>query len=112
MKLGTELKDENLISEIERTWGSLENFKKDFMDISMSVFGSGWVYLVKRPNGELKFIKLFNQDNPWFLKFTPLFAVDLWEHSYYLEYKWDRARYLEEFWKVINWDFVSEEYNK
>ena len=112
MKKDTELKNKDLIKEIEDEWGSIEKFKDEFFKESAMLFGSGWVYLVRRKSGGLKIIKLFNQDNPWFLGFDPLLALDLWEHSYYLEYKWDRMKYIENFWKVINWEFVEEQYKK
>ena len=110
MKKDTSLNEGDLKDEIIKQWGSVENFKEDFIKQSMSLFGSGWTYLVRNKEGILKIMKLFNQDNPWFLGTDPLFCVDVWEHSYYLEYKWDRERYLNAFWEVINWDFVEEQY--
>jgi Fe-Mn family superoxide dismutase len=112
MKKDTKISDKNLINDINEEWGSFENFIETFIKESLALFGSGWIYLVRRKTGGLKLIKIFNQDNPWFLGFDPLFCVDLWEHAYYLEYKADRKTYLENFVKVINWDFVESEYNK
>ena len=112
MKKDVALEDGDLKKEIIETWGSVENFKEDFIKQSMSLFGSGWTYLVRNKDKHLKIMKLFNQDNPWFLGTDPLLCVDVWEHSYYLEYKWDRERYLNAFWEVINWDFVQENYEE
>ncbi len=110
LKKDVELKDGELKKKIEETWGTLENFKYEFKKISLSLFGSGWVWLVKRSNGDLKIIKTFNQDNPWFLKFKPLLGIDLWEHSYYLKHNSNRANYFEDFWQIINWDKVEENF--
>ncbi len=104
--------DENLevVQEIKNHWGNIEEFKKEFAQQVNDLFGSGWVWFVKRKNNSLKIIKTFNQDNPWFLGFVPLFGIDLWEHSYYLQFKNRRADYLENFWKVIDWNFVNEQF--
>ncbi|BDV03789.1 MAG: superoxide dismutase [Mn/Fe] 2 [Candidatus Hepatoplasma scabrum] len=111
LKPNIELKDGNLKRAIEREWGSFAKFKEEFTREVKNLFGSGWVWLVKRKNGSLKIIKTFNQDNPWFLKFTPIIAIDLWEHSYYLKYNSDRMGYLENYWNIINWDQAEECYN-
>lgn len=112
LKPNVEMKESVLKGEIIKTWGSVENFKAVFEKEAMSLFGSGWVWLVKRRNGSLKIVKTFNQDNPWFLGFYPILGVDLWEHSYYLKHKGSRKTYLESFWNLVNWDFCSEEYDK
>ena len=57
-------------------------------------------------------MKTFNQDNPWFLNFKPVIGIDLWEHSYYLKHKNDKKEYIENFFKIINWEFAEEEYAK
>ncbi|BDV03243.1 superoxide dismutase [Candidatus Hepatoplasma crinochetorum] len=111
LKPKVQLKDGNLKSAIEKEWGSFDKFKDEFTREVKNLFGSGWVWLVKRKNGSLKIIKTFNQDNPWFLKFTPIMAIDLWEHSYYLKYNSDRMGYLDNYWNTINWDQAEEYYN-
>ncbi len=111
LKKGTSLSDSKLKEKIIETWGSIENFRNELKRESLSLFGSGWVWLVKRSNGDLKIIKTFNQDNPWFLKFIPIIGIDLWEHSYYLKHNGNRSDYFEDFWNVINWDEAIKNYD-
>ena len=111
LKVGTTLnKESNLYKSIIEEYESFENFQKQFKDIGMSVFGSGWVWLVKGPQGSLKIIKTFNQDTVWFLKLKPILALDLWEHSYYIKYNSDRSSYIDNYWNVVDWDKASEVY--
>ncbi len=104
--------DSELLKKINETWNSLEEFKKEFKKEALSLFGSGWVWLVKRTKGDLKIIKTFNQDNPWFLKFTPIIGIDLWEHAYYLKHHGDRSSYFDDFWNLINWEEVNKKYEE
>jgi len=99
--------DEKLEKSISRQFGSLDEFKKKFIDTAKGLFASGWVALAS-VKGDLKLLKLHNADCP--IKHTehPLLIVDVWEHAYYPDYFNDRGAYLESFWKVINWDFVNE----
>ncbi len=113
LKLNTQIDhDSELYKEIIKTWGTFDKFKEEFLSDVLTLFGSGWVWLVKRKNGGLKIIKTFNQDNPWFLGFTPIIGIDLWEHSYYLKHRGNRAAYLADFWNVVNWKFAEEQYLK
>ena len=104
--------DKNLevVKAIELYWGSIEEFKKEFEKQVQNLFGSGWVWFVKRKNNSLKIIKTFNQDNPWFLGFTPIIGIDLWEHSYYLKYQNRKIDYLNDFWKLVDWSFANEQF--
>lgn len=111
LKKDSQLKDGEFKNKIIKTWGSIGNFKEQFKKESLALFGSGWVWLVKRSNGDLKLIKTFNQDNPWFLKFTPIIGIDLWEHSYYLKHNNDKSSYFDDFWEIINWEKAEENYN-
>ena len=99
-----------LLAAINSTYGSLENFKMKFNDNAMGRFGSGWAWLVKTPAG-LVIFSTPNQDNPLMdvadLRGTPLLAVDVWEHAYYLRYQNKRADYLKNWWSVVNWAEVS-----
>jgi len=96
-----------LIVLIDKNFGSLENFYGEFKTAATSLFGSGWVWLAK--DGEaLKIMKTANADNPIAHNLKPLFALDVWEHSYYLDYQNRRADFTEAILRnLINWDFVA-----
>lgn len=100
------------ISEaINSTFGSLDRFKEEFSKAAMSRFGSGWAWLVN-DNGKLKIGSTPNQDNPLMdmaeIKGTPLLALDVWEHAYYLKYQNKRADYIANWWNVVNWEEVAK----
>ena len=80
-----------LAKAIDEKWGSFENFKKAFVDAGITLFGSGWVWLVKDKDGKLDIIKESNAGNPMTKGYTPLLTFDVWEHAYYLDYQNRRA---------------------
>lgn len=92
---------------ITRHWGSLGAFKKEFAASATSVFGSGWTWLVRTMDSSLEIINTQNQDSPLTQGKTPLLVLDVWEHAYYLQYKQDRARYIKDFWTIVNWDQIN-----
>lgn len=94
--------------EIIDKFGSEENFKKQFKDAATSLFGSGYTWLV-RDGDELKIINTANADTPIAHNMKPILTLDLWEHSYYLDYKNKRADFIDSFLNnLVNWDFVAE----
>ncbi|MEK7611099.1 MAG: superoxide dismutase [Patescibacteria group bacterium] len=93
--------DEKLRGEVENKFGSLTNFKIEFTKTAVSHFGSGWAWLVRDPQGELKIYSLPNQDTPYQNDDTPLLTLDLWEHAYYLKYQNRRAEYIENWWTIL-----------
>lgn len=99
-----------LLAEIDNTWGSLENFKKEFVAAGVGLFGSGWVWLVKDGRGKLSIVKGFNAENPITKGFTPLLTFDVWEHAYYLDYQNRRADHLTKLWEIVDWKKVSDRY--
>ena len=101
-----------LASAIDKHFGSMDGFKSQFADAAMKRFGSGWAWLVRKPDGSLAITSTPNQDNPLMEGLVdvvghPLLGVDVWEHAYYLNYQNRRADYLKGFWEVVNWNAVK-----
>lgn len=96
---------------IHRQFGSLDAFKKQFTQEALSKFGSGWTWLVRvNKAGTLAIQNSNDADNPLRRSRKPLLVCDVWEHAYYIDQRNDRARYLEAFWNVVNWEFASQNY--
>ena len=101
-----------LKTKINKDFGSLDNFKRQFDEEAAKVFGSGWCWLVLK-NRRLKIVTTPNQDNPLMDNMgEPLLGLDVWEHAYYLNYMSDRKKYINNFWKIVNWNKVSEKYEE
>ncbi len=98
---------EPLLSALNSTFGSLDAFKEQFTTRAMSVFGSGWAFLIKKPDGSLALKRHSFQNSPLMQGNQPLLALDVWEHAYYLKYQNRRAEYVAAFWNVVNWTEVS-----
>ena len=105
-----------LAEKIEEQFGSLDNFKEEFLKNAEELFGSGWTFLVmdKREEsfGELSILNLINQDRPSNNVWETIIALDVWEHSYYLLYQNRRREYLDAWWQVVDWDEISKLYNE
>ena len=95
---------------VERDFGGLEALKEKMSAAAMGQFGSGWAFLSATPDGKLVISASSNQDNPLSegTGNTPIVALDVWEHAYYLKYRNLRADYIKAFWNVIDWAKVSE----
>jgi superoxide dismutase, Fe-Mn family len=93
---------------IDTNFGSIETFKKEFSEAGKAVEGSGWVTLLRGPKGELLIMQIQNHNLLGINGYKPVLVNDVWEHAYYLDYKNDRAAYLETWWDVVNWDNVLE----
>lgn len=92
---------------IERDFGSMESFKEAFLAAAAGLFGSGWTWLVITKEGKLVIQTTSNADTPIRKRQTPLLTCDVWEHAYYIDYRNVRPDYLANWWKLINWNFVS-----
>jgi len=101
---------ENLLSQINNTFNSLEEFKKIFTETAIATFGSGWAWLVKTPQNTLEIISTSNAKNPMTENKKPLLTCDVWEHAYYIDYRNARAKYLDAFWHLVNWNFIEENF--
>ncbi len=114
-KSGGQPKD-SLAVAIKRDFGSFDEFKNQFEDAASKQFGSGWAWLVTDRSGKLQITSTANQDNPLMtnatVKGTPILALDVWEHAYYLNYQYKRKKFIEAFFNVINWKKVSERYEE
>ncbi len=97
-----------IINLIDRDFGSLEAFKEIFLETATGLFGSGWVWLSIDGSGSLILESFSNAGNPLLSGHTPLLTCDVWEHAYYIDYRNARAGYLEKWWGLINWTFVSQ----
>jgi Fe-Mn family superoxide dismutase len=96
-----------LAEAVDRAFGGFEAFRKQFDALALRTFGSGWVWLVQRADGGLALAATANAATPLTGSDTPLLTCDVWEHAYYIDYRNARAKYLEAFWNVVNWDFVA-----
>jgi Fe-Mn family superoxide dismutase len=103
---------EKLAEAISNNFGSFAAFKDKFTATAIGTFGSGWTWLVKNADGSLDIVSASNAANPLTEGKTPLLTCDVWEHAYYIDYRNDRASYVEKFWNVVNWDFAAENYEK
>jgi Fe-Mn family superoxide dismutase len=97
-----------LSEQIERDFGSMEQFKENFLQTAANLFGSGWVWLSINKEDKLIIEARSNADNPIVDENRPLLTCDVWEHAYYIDYRNARADYLEKWWELVNWDFVSD----
>jgi len=98
-------------SAIEAQFGSVEEFKNQFVAVATGHFGSGWAWVIVR-HGKLEIKSTANQDNPWMENLKPILTLDVWEHAYYLKYQNRRPEYIEAFWQIINWAKVAELYHQ
>ncbi|MBS3897048.1 Fe-Mn family superoxide dismutase [Silanimonas sp.] len=98
-----------LAEAINAAFGSFAAFKEQFTQTALSTFGSGWAWLVQRPDGSLALVSTSNAATPLTGSDTALLTCDVWEHAYYVDYRNARAKYVEAFWNLVNWDFVARQ---
>ena len=92
---------------IRKSHGSFKSFLEDFNKKAVAIFGTGWCWLVKTSAGQVGIQPAFDADCPLTKGDTPLLACDVWEHAYYIDYRNERDRYLEAFWKIADWRFAE-----
>lgn len=94
---------------INRDLGSFESFKEQFSALALKHFGSGWVWLLQDESDKLFIRDYHDADTPAQTNNTPLLTLDVWEHAYYIDYRNDRAKFIEGFWDHINWEYVANQ---
>lgn len=99
-----------LAEAIAKAFGSFEKFREEFTKTAVTTFGSGWAWLVKNPDGSLALVSTSGAGCPLTSDQTPLLTCDVWEHAYYIDYRNARPKYVEEFWKLVNWEFVEKNF--
>lgn len=101
-----------LLNLINLQFGSFEAFKEQFSKASATLFGSGWAWLVKKADGSLAISQESNAGNPLTKGDTPLLTCDVWEHAYYLDYQNKRPDYVSKFWELVDWNIITERFEK
>ena len=96
-----------LADAINLAFGDFATFKEEFSKTCIGTFGSGWGWLVQRPDGSLALVSTSNANTPIVSDDIPLLTCDVWEHAYYIDYRNARPKFVEAFWNVVNWDFVA-----
>lgn len=102
----------SLKEAIINKYGSVENFEKEFIKAANNLVGSGYTFLVVNRQKELGIINTSNQETPYLYEMTPIMALDLWEHAYHLDYLNNRNQYILNFFNIINYSKVNENYEK
>jgi Fe-Mn family superoxide dismutase len=100
-----------LAQAIDKAFGSFDKFKEQFSKAAIGTFGSGWAWLVKKPDGSLEILSTSNAQTPYTNpELKPLLTCDVWEHAYYIDYRNARPKYVEHFWNLVNWDFAAKNF--
>jgi Fe-Mn family superoxide dismutase len=99
-----------LADAINTTFGSFDGFKEAFTKCAVTTFGSGWAWLVQNADGTIALVSTSNAGCPLTSFQKPLLTCDVWEHAYYVDYRNARPKYVEEFWKIVNWEFVAKNF--
>ncbi len=100
-----------LAVRIAADFGSFAEFKAKFSEVAIKTFGSGWGWLVKKPDGTLALVSTSNAGTPLTGDDVPLLTCDVWEHAYYVDYRNRRAEYVEKFWNLVDWNEISKRYS-
>jgi len=107
---GKEHPSGDFLSAINRDFGSFEAFKEKFSNAAVTLFGSGWAWLVKDKDNKLHITQESNAGNPLRNGYTPLLTCDVWEHAYYIDKQNRRPAYVDDFWKIVDWVKVEERF--
>ena len=97
----------DIAAAIAQNFKAFADFKQQFTQAAVTLFGSGWAWLVRKKDGKLAIVQTSNAANPMTSGDKPLLTCDVWEHAYYIDYRNARAKYVENFWNVVNWDYAA-----
>lgn len=95
------------LEEINKYFGSFDAFKEKFSTAAATLFGSGWAWLVRNPDGKLDIVQTSNAGTPLTSGQKPLLTFDVWEHAYYIDYRNARPKFVEMLWEIVNWNNVN-----
>ena len=104
---GSCTKQGRLGERVKRHFGDTARLRQAFNEAALGLFGAGWAWLVQHPDGSLAIQVTRNAGTPLTGLSTPLLGCNLWEHAYYLDYQNDRARYLDAWWQMVDWEFAA-----
>lgn len=107
---GGSIRAGKLVAAIDTVFGSFDAFKEQFTQKAMTVFGSGWAWLVKDSSGNVALRQTANQNTPLSEGETPIIGIDVWEHAYYLKHQNKRADYVTAFWNVVDWEQAEKNF--
>lgn len=93
---------------ISRDFGNFHSFKDKFTQMAMGFFGSGWIWLVQNSAGRLGIETTLNAGSPIRFGLNPILVCDLWEHSYYIDYRNKKLNYINNWWEIIDWNFANK----
>lgn len=96
-----------LLTFINRDFGSFDNFKKEFGDKAKAHFGSGWTWLAIDNDDKLHILSMTNAENPLKMGYRPVMGMDVWEHSYYIDYRNNRGQYVDRLWDILDWKMIE-----
>lgn len=102
----------NLMDAIVRDFGTFADFKAEFSKQATGLFGSGWLWLVKNSDNKLEIVAKTNAGNPLTDGKSPILVIDVWEHAYYLDKQNARAKYIDAYWEIVNWEFAEKNFEK
>ena len=97
---------------IDKAFGSFDAFREQFSKASVTLFGSGWSWLVVNKEGNLEIVQPSNAANPITEGKKPILTCDVWEHAYYLDKQNLRPKYVEDFWKIVDWKIIAERFKQ
>jgi Fe-Mn family superoxide dismutase len=107
---GGEPKGSPLAEAVRKNFGSFAEFQEQFSKAAITLFGSGWAWLVKKPDGNLEIKQESNAGNPLRNGLKPILTCDVWEHAYYLGFQNRRPDYINGFWTILDWEVISKRY--